>query len=70
MDELYKLQSQKWDPIIQWFCDRYQVDITKTQSIKAPIIPLQTKITLMKYLLSYNYNAVQGESQLSIYLNC
>lgn len=60
MDELYKLQSQKWDPIIQWFCDRYQVDITKTQSIKAPIIPLQTKITLMKYLLSYNYNAVQG----------
>ncbi|XP_046412791.1 ATP synthase mitochondrial F1 complex assembly factor 2 isoform X1 [Neodiprion lecontei] len=58
--DLYNFQLKKWDPVIQWFCDRYQVDVTKTLSIKAPLVSPQTKETLARHLLSYNFNAVQG----------
>ncbi|XP_014207023.1 ATP synthase mitochondrial F1 complex assembly factor 2 [Copidosoma floridanum] len=54
LDELYKLQQRKWDPMIQWFCDRYQVDIVKTKSIDAPKVPQSTKDKITKHLLSQN----------------
>lgn len=63
-DDLYKLQIEKWDPVIQWFCDRFQIDITKTQSIAAPIVPINTKDILTKHFLSYNIEAVYGKIQL------
>jgi len=59
-EELYKVQIEKWDPMIQWFCDRYQVDITKTQSISPPDVPHQTKATLIRHLASYSQAALQG----------
>ncbi|XP_031825850.1 ATP synthase mitochondrial F1 complex assembly factor 2 homolog l(2)k14505 [Nomia melanderi] len=59
-DELYKLQIEKWDPLVQWFCDNYGVDIIKTTSIEAPTVPIETKATLLKYLMSYNFSAVHG----------
>ncbi|XP_014235605.1 ATP synthase mitochondrial F1 complex assembly factor 2 [Trichogramma pretiosum] len=59
-DELYKLQQEKWDPVIQWFCDRYRVNIVKTRSIDAPNVPQSTKNELIKHLLSYNEEAVFG----------
>ncbi|XP_012254845.2 ATP synthase mitochondrial F1 complex assembly factor 2 [Athalia rosae] len=58
--ELYNLQLKEWDPLIQWFCDRFQLDITKTLSIAAPSVSSQTKGILARHLLSYNFNAVQG----------
>ncbi|KAG7208525.1 hypothetical protein KM043_014744 [Ampulex compressa] len=60
VDELYKLQVEHWDPLVQWFCDKYRVNIIKTQSIQAPVVPSETKATLTKHLLSYNYNAIYG----------
>ncbi|OXU30297.1 hypothetical protein TSAR_016714 [Trichomalopsis sarcophagae] len=59
-DELYKLQEQKWDPLIQWFCDRYQVDIVKTRSIEPPKVPQSTKDIITKQLLSHNDEAGFG----------
>ncbi|KOC67644.1 ATP synthase mitochondrial F1 complex assembly factor 2 [Habropoda laboriosa] len=59
-DELYKLQMKNWDPLIQWFCDNYAVNIMKTQSIQAPTVPSETKAVLIRHLMSYNYNAVHG----------
>ncbi|XP_066593391.1 ATP synthase mitochondrial F1 complex assembly factor 2 isoform X2 [Prorops nasuta] len=59
-EELYKLQCLYWDPLIQWFCNRYQVDLVKTQSINTPNISLSTKQTLIKHLVSYNYSSVHG----------
>ncbi|XP_011506118.1 PREDICTED: ATP synthase mitochondrial F1 complex assembly factor 2 [Ceratosolen solmsi marchali] len=60
IDDLYKLQEDKWDPLIQWFCDRYQVDIEKTKTIDAPIVLSSTKHEITKHLLSYNDEAVFG----------
>ncbi|KAJ8681152.1 hypothetical protein QAD02_016939 [Eretmocerus hayati] len=59
-NELIKLQEEKWDPLIQWFCDRFQVDIIKTKSIDAPIVSQSTKDILTKHLLSYNDEAIFG----------
>ncbi|XP_043274448.1 ATP synthase mitochondrial F1 complex assembly factor 2 [Venturia canescens] len=59
-DELFNVQAQKWDPIIQWFCDRYQVDITKTQSISPPDVPMETKATIIRHMVSYSEAALQG----------
>ncbi|XP_034952118.1 ATP synthase mitochondrial F1 complex assembly factor 2 [Chelonus insularis] len=59
-EELYKLQVQRWDPIIQWFCDRYQVDIIKTKSISPPIIPANTKDILIRHISSFDSAALQG----------
>ncbi|XP_011306059.1 ATP synthase mitochondrial F1 complex assembly factor 2 [Fopius arisanus] len=59
-EELFKLQTDKWDPVIQWFCDKYQVDITKTTSISPPIIPPGTKDKLIRHFASYDYPALIG----------
>lgn len=59
-EELYSLQKNRWDPLIQWFCDRFQVDIIKTCSIEAPKITSDTKDIITKHLLSYNFEAIHG----------
>ncbi|OAD59830.1 ATP synthase mitochondrial F1 complex assembly factor 2, partial [Eufriesea mexicana] len=59
-DELYKIQTENWDPLVQWFCDNYGVNMIKTQSIEIPIVSLETKEVLTKQLMSYNYSAVYG----------
>ncbi|KAK9300804.1 hypothetical protein QLX08_006656 [Tetragonisca angustula] len=59
-EELYKLQTKNWDPLVQWFCDNYEVNLIKTQSIEAPTVPLETKAILTRHLMSHNYSAVCG----------
>ncbi|XP_016914011.1 ATP synthase mitochondrial F1 complex assembly factor 2 [Apis cerana] len=59
-DELHKLQTENWDPLVQWFCDNYRVNMIKTQSIVAPTISSKTKLILTRHLMSYNYSAVYG----------
>ncbi|CAG5095670.1 Similar to ATPAF2: ATP synthase mitochondrial F1 complex assembly factor 2 (Homo sapiens) [Cotesia congregata] len=53
-EELFKIQKEKWDPIIQWFCDKYQVDVEKTTSISSPVIPSDTKEKIVRHVASYN----------------
>ena len=57
---MYKLQTKNWDPLVQWFCDNYEVNLIKTQSIEAPTVPLETKAILTRHLMSHNYSAVCG----------
>ncbi|XP_033227789.1 ATP synthase mitochondrial F1 complex assembly factor 2 [Belonocnema kinseyi] len=59
-EELYNLQVEKWDPLIQWFCDRFQLGITKTRSIEAPLVTTETKEIIRKHLMSYNFEAIHG----------
>ncbi|XP_076237498.1 ATP synthase mitochondrial F1 complex assembly factor 2 homolog l(2)k14505 isoform X1 [Calliopsis andreniformis] len=59
-DELYKLQTENWDPLVQWFCDNYSVNLTKTKSIETPTVPIETKAVLIRHLMSYNCSAVHG----------
>ncbi|XP_076687131.1 ATP synthase mitochondrial F1 complex assembly factor 2 homolog l(2)k14505 [Andrena cerasifolii] len=59
-EEWTKLQSDKWDPLVQWFCDNYRVNLMKTKSINAPAVSPETKAVLIRHLMSYSYSAVHG----------
>lgn len=59
-DGLYESQQKQWDPVIQWFCDRFHVDIKKTRGFVAPAITPETNAALTKHLMSYNTSAVNG----------
>ncbi|KYN12887.1 PREDICTED: ATP synthase mitochondrial F1 complex assembly factor 2 [Trachymyrmex cornetzi] len=60
VDELYQLQIEKWEPIVHWFCEHYNVEIMRTQSIQAPTVSMETKAALTKHLLSHNFNSIYG----------
>ncbi|XP_011167731.1 ATP synthase mitochondrial F1 complex assembly factor 2 isoform X2 [Solenopsis invicta] len=60
VDELYRLQVEKWEPIVHWFCEHYDVDIASTQSIQMPTVPIETKAALTRQLLSHNFNSIYG----------
>lgn len=62
MDELYQLQVEKWEPIVCWFCEHYDVNIARTQSIEAPTVSMETKAALTKHLLSHNFNSIYGNN--------
>lgn len=59
-EELTKLQQEKWDPIIQWFCDRYQIDMTKTKSMSPPIVPAKSKDIISRHMASYDLAPLIG----------
>ncbi|KAK4878940.1 hypothetical protein RN001_007086 [Aquatica leii] len=59
-DDLYKLQVEEWDPVIQWFCDKFQVDLKKSRDMNAPVLDTETKATITRHLLSYNFECVHG----------
>jgi hypothetical protein len=46
--------------MVHWFCKHYDVSITGTQNIETIIVPEETKITLRRHLLSYNFNSIYG----------
>lgn len=59
-EDLGKLQSEEWDPVIQWFCDRFLVDLQKSKDMTGPTITDQTKANVMRHLMSYNFPSIHG----------
>lgn len=59
-DELYKVQCRDWDPVINWFNDRYETNLTKSRDISAPAMPVDTKMNITKHLLSYDLTSMHG----------
>jgi hypothetical protein len=63
-DELYELQIQEWEPILKWFCKRYDVKLEAARDISVPTISQETRNTLTKHLLSFNFWAVHGRYRI------
>lgn len=53
-EELKKLQEEKWNPVLEWFMNEFDVKISVTSNILAEQIPEDTKKSLVKYLSSYD----------------
>lgn len=60
IEELYQMQCAEWDPIIDWFNERYQVDVEKSCDITQPKISATTRMNISKHLLSYNDITMHG----------
>ncbi|OQR76553.1 ATP synthase mitochondrial F1 complex assembly factor 2-like [Tropilaelaps mercedesae] len=58
--ELYELQSSKWDPIVEWFCDKHQIILKPSEDVLSPGIDPVTVLTVYKYLFSYQRTALFG----------
>lgn len=54
------MQCAEWDPIIEWFNERYDADVQKTCHISQPFISAKTKMNISKHLNSYNDISMHG----------
>ncbi|KAG5889014.1 hypothetical protein JTB14_033943 [Gonioctena quinquepunctata] len=59
-EELFKFQVNQWDPIIDWFNERFNTHLKKSIRMDIPPVSDQDKILLTKHLMSYNFASVNG----------
>ncbi|XP_067286518.1 ATP synthase mitochondrial F1 complex assembly factor 2 [Pseudorasbora parva] len=57
---LVELQTNEWQPIMNWIEQRYSVVIGSSSSIMGPQIPEETKETFRQHLNSYNFWSLTG----------
>lgn len=54
------MQVREWNPIINWFNERFGVNIQPSRDIGGPSISDTDKGKIQRHLLSYNDWAVHG----------
>lgn len=59
-DNLYEIQKERWDPLIEWFNKRYDTKLEKTVDISPPVFPPGAKMNIANYLKSYNLSTLHG----------
>ncbi|XP_058819379.1 ATP synthase mitochondrial F1 complex assembly factor 2 [Topomyia yanbarensis] len=57
---LKNLQIAEWDPIIDWFNKRFQVQLSATDGLEIPNFAPGTAMNISRYLSSYNEAALHG----------
>jgi ATP synthase F1 complex assembly factor 2 len=58
--EWVSLQKKEWDPLVQWFKERYGVDIEPSTSITGPTLSSETRNVIQKHLHSFDFWALNG----------
>lgn len=59
-DEFISIQKQNWDPILDWFNARFDIDINPVVGVCGAEIPVEAREAVRRYLLSHNIWACQG----------
>jgi len=62
-EDLAKLQTREWEPILTWMRKRYGVDIQATTGLGVPQISAESHHLLKQHLLSYSSWALVGYQQ-------
>ncbi|XP_011190057.2 ATP synthase mitochondrial F1 complex assembly factor 2 [Zeugodacus cucurbitae] len=58
--DLHELQRNEWDPIIQWFNERYGTSLEKTMVMSPPNVSADDKMKISKYLMSHSDDVLFG----------
>lgn len=58
--DLIELQKAEWDPVIQWFNQRYETNLQKTLDISPPPLSDSDRMKVSKYLLSNSEETLHG----------
>ena len=66
-ESLQALQHNEWDPIIQWFNERYGTNLQKTMNLTPPNVSAEDKMKISKYLLSHSDEVLNGKCKTSYY---
>lgn len=72
---LKDLQVAEWNPVIEWFNKRYDVNLEPTDGLEVPTFAPGTVMNVSRYLLSYNEAALHGfmfavDTLKSVLLTC
>ncbi|XP_060526045.1 ATP synthase mitochondrial F1 complex assembly factor 2 [Cylas formicarius] len=59
-EELFQLQICQWDPVIEWFNERFGVNLKKSVDMDVCAISDGDKATLTRHLLSHNFGTLHG----------
>ncbi|KAF6214962.1 hypothetical protein GE061_009707 [Apolygus lucorum] len=59
-EEMFALQQKEWDPVIEWFCERFDVDLKPTRELGGFEVSVTTKEKIRKHLLSYDLHSLHG----------
>ncbi|KAK4317530.1 hypothetical protein Pmani_011376 [Petrolisthes manimaculis] len=59
-DDFTQLQIKEWDPVLNWFNERFETDLKPCHGFQAAEVSTQTKERIRRYLLSYDIWAVNG----------
>ena len=61
-EALRERQESSWQPIIDWFNDRHQAQITPSRQsvLETPYIPDDSRASVRRYLLSLSLDALHG----------
>ncbi|RXG73053.1 ATP synthase mitochondrial F1 complex assembly factor 2 [Armadillidium vulgare] len=59
-EDFLKIQSEEWDPIIDWFNKKFDVDVQPSDGICVQNISEETNEKLSRYFSSYNVWAISG----------
>lgn len=72
---LKDLQVAEWNPVIEWFNKRYDVNLEPTDGLEVPTFAPGTVMNVSRYLSSYNEAALHGfmfavDTLKSVILTC
>ncbi|XP_023166249.1 ATP synthase mitochondrial F1 complex assembly factor 2 [Drosophila hydei] len=58
--DLQELQHNEWDPVIDWFNQRFETNLQKTMNITPPQVSSEDKMKIAKHFHSYNLETLHG----------
>ncbi|XP_016963110.1 ATP synthase mitochondrial F1 complex assembly factor 2 [Drosophila biarmipes] len=72
---LHELQCNEWDPVIDWFNQRFETNLQKTMNITPPQVSEEDKMKVAKHFQSYSLDTLHGftfavDTLKSIILTC
>ncbi|KAG7166247.1 ATP synthase mitochondrial F1 complex assembly factor 2-like [Homarus americanus] len=59
-DEFIQLQAKEWDPVLDWFNTKFEVNLKPCGGLLGANIPPPAREAIRRYLLSYNMWAANG----------
>ncbi|XP_050361980.1 ATP synthase mitochondrial F1 complex assembly factor 2 [Nymphalis io] len=59
-EELKALQEKKWDPVLEWFNNRFGVKQEVSNDLLPPPISTETRAILARHFLSYDFPALNA----------
>lgn len=59
-EELRVLQENRWGPILEWFEKRFDVKLEVSGDLLPPPLTTETRASLAKHLLSYDFASLNG----------
>lgn len=58
--KLLQLQEEQWNPVVDWFNERYHTKLERTVDISPPAFPENAKMQIVNHLKSYDLPALHG----------